>query len=100
MQAAARRGADAESNGGMAIALALANTAAVCGQCHAAAGSGPSFPEADDADAELGLSDTLGDRMERHAWAANRMWEGLIAPSDSAWRAGSAELASVPQRAP
>ena len=33
--------------------------------------------------------------MRRHLWAVNRMWEGLIAPSDSAWKGGSEVLAAV-----
>lgn len=81
-------------------ARAVANTAAVCGECHQARGAGPHFPEDYDPDSEMGLSNSVFDRMERHVWAANRMWEGLIAPSDRAWRAGSAELANVPLKAP
>jgi cytochrome c553 len=38
--------------------------------------------------------------MDRHAWAADRMWEGLIAPSDAAWHEGVSELATVPSKAP
>ena len=30
--------------------------------------------------------------MVRHIWAADRMWEGLIGPSDEAWAAGSSAL--------
>ena len=31
--------------------------------------------------------------MVRHLWAADRMWEGLVGPSDDAWLAGSSALA-------
>jgi hypothetical protein len=34
--------------------------------------------------------------MNRHVWALDRMWEGLIAPSDAAWRAGAVALADAP----
>jgi cytochrome c553 len=98
LQLAAKPGATATSQ--EEAARAIADVAVVCGQCHAARGTGPVFPNAYDADSDMGLANTLGDRMERHVWAANRMWEGLIGPSDQAWRAGSAELASVPLKAP
>lgn len=98
MQAAARPGASATTLD--EAALAVANTAAVCGECHREHRAGPQFPKDDDPDGEAGLSNTLSDRMERHVWAANRLWEGLIAPSDPIWRMGSAELANVPLKAP
>lgn len=44
--------------------------------------------------------DHLLDRMDRHALAAELMWEGLIAPSDSAWQAGATELLQAPVAAP
>jgi hypothetical protein len=31
--------------------------------------------------------------MQRHQWAMDRLWEGLIGPSDAAWTRGTAELA-------
>jgi hypothetical protein len=30
--------------------------------------------------------------MIRHLWAADRMWEGLVGPSDEAWTAGAQAL--------
>jgi cytochrome c553 len=98
LQAAARPGAGAETL--EEAARATASTAAVCGECHMASANGPHFTADYAADGDGGLSNTLSDRMERHVWAANRMWEGLIAPSDVAWRAGSNELASLPLKAP
>ncbi len=35
--------------------------------------------------------------MARHAWAADTMWLGVIAPSTDLWRQGLAEMASVPR---
>lgn len=32
---------------------------------------------------------TLEAQMARHAWAARRLWEGVVTPSNSAWLAGA-----------
>lgn len=34
--------------------------------------------------------------MQRHQWAADRLWEGLIGPSDAAWSRGIRMLAEAP----
>jgi hypothetical protein len=34
--------------------------------------------------------------MIRHRWAADRLWEGLIGPSDTAWTAGASALIDAP----
>ena len=34
----------------------------------------------------------MGDRMKRHMWATERLWEGIYGPSDEAWKAGAAAL--------
>jgi len=36
--------------------------------------------------------------MQRHQWAAERLWEGLIGPSDVAWSRGTDMLVDVPLR--
>lgn len=41
------------------------------------------------------LEDTVS-HMQRHQWAADRLWEGLIGPSDAAWRRGADMLVDVP----
>jgi len=41
------------------------------------------------------LADTIT-HMQRHQWAADRLWEGLIGPSDVAWGRGSDMLVDVP----
>ena len=33
--------------------------------------------------------------MVRHLWAADRMWEGLVGPSDEAWMAGARAMAET-----
>lgn len=35
-------------------------------------------------------------RMARHRWATDRLWEGLVGPSSSSWRAGLDVLAATP----
>jgi hypothetical protein len=34
--------------------------------------------------------------MQRHRWAAARLWEGLVVPSDEAWKAGALALSDAP----
>jgi cytochrome c553 len=34
--------------------------------------------------------------MQRHQWAAERLWDGLVVPSDDAWRSGAAALSEAP----
>jgi mono/diheme cytochrome c family protein len=70
-----------------ATAAATADIGVTCGGCHRG-GGGPKL--------KLGqppaLGTTLASRMARHAWATERLWEGLYAPSDAAWKAGAAAL--------
>ena len=33
--------------------------------------------------------------MHRHLWAANRMWESMITPSNDAWKSATDMLAEV-----
>ncbi|MGE3888978.1 MAG: hypothetical protein AB7H81_21315 [Vicinamibacterales bacterium] len=75
-------------------AAAGAELARTCGRCH----SGHAVPP------DLGASaltppvagtDPVA-HMRQHQWAAERMWEGLIGPSESRWNAGTAELARAP----
>lgn len=71
-----------------AAALGAAGLARTCGDCHAAI-MGPKFP------ARVAPAITSGDpkqRMRRHQWAADRLWEAMIAHSDAAWTVGAAAL--------
>ncbi|MDH5671454.1 MAG: hypothetical protein OEZ06_04845 [Myxococcales bacterium] len=97
MQQAARLSAEAKSLD--LAATGVASMARVCGQCHRDQGRGPHFATAhrDRGGAER---DTLGVRMYRHMWAADRLWEGLTGPSDESWQAGAEVLAGAPRRAP
>ena len=68
--------------------VAAAGLARTCGDCHAAI-LGPEFP------ARVAPTITSRDpkqRMRRHQWAADRLWEAMIAHSDAAWTAGAAAL--------
>lgn len=96
MQAAARLTAQAQTLGAAASGIAALGRS--CGQCHREHG-GPvlqHYPVEDRA----ATSDQLEVRMLRHAWAMERLWEGLTAPSDNAWMAGATTLARAPATAP
>lgn len=66
--------------------------AAACGDCHRETGAQLAFaddgPPADDG--------TTPVRMVRHQWAADRLWQALVAPSDTAWHDALAILAAAP----
>ena len=73
-------------------ATRTADLAANCGRCHRAVEAQPSFqsiPEPrDDASTEAA--------MERHQWAADRMWEGIVGPSDDSWVRGTRAFVTAP----
>jgi cytochrome c556 len=74
-------------------ASAVARVGAACGSCHEAMKRGPRYnivtgpPEGDT---------PLATRMIRHQWAADRLWDGLVGPSDVSWQAGAAVLRDAP----
>lgn len=74
-------------------AEATGSTAAACGRCHARAEVGPR-PEGTTT-APSAEQDTRS-HMIQHAWAMDRMWEGLVVPSADRWRAGARLLAEQP----
>ena len=72
------------------VAAAAAGTmAAQCGACH----------QAQDAMIDLSIGDPPADapgteaHMQRHLWAMESLWTGLVAPSDAPWVAGAEVLA-------
>jgi len=73
-------------------ARATAEMGASCGRCHRATGAGP--------DPVLWTMAPTGEsaprQMERHLWAVQRMWEGLVAPSDRQWQQGATALVDDP----
>lgn len=71
-----------------------AKLAEACAGCHLEAGVVPEFkPSALPPD-----KPSVGARMARHLWAADRMWEGMVGGSDEAWLAGLDVLAMPPVR--
>jgi hypothetical protein len=89
MRAAARavvQAADLPAAGALASRLGRA-----CSRCHEARAAVVTFawePPADDAPA-------LQVQMKRHQWAAARLWEGLVGPSDEMWGEGTGVLATA-----
>jgi mono/diheme cytochrome c family protein len=69
----------------------LAALATTCGDCHATMGGpAPAVGEPPGDGSNLAL------RMQRHQWAAARLWDGLVVPSDDAWKAGARVLVDAP----
>ena len=71
------------------VAALAGQLAAACGSCHQALERGPRFVPGQ----ALPGGDTRASQMIRHLWAADRMWEGLVGPSERSWQAGVAALA-------
>ena len=83
----------ADANDVTVAALGTARMAGACGNCHRATHGGPHYSVVGRPEQGAG---PLSAAMERHYWAADRMWEGLIGPTDSAWAAGALALADLP----
>lgn len=62
-----------------------------CSRCHEQNAAAVSFAW-EPAPAE---GTTLAAQMKRHQWAAQRLWEGLVAPNDDVWREGATVLAGT-----
>lgn len=97
LQAAARLTAEAEDL--TLAATGVAAMARVCGTCHREQGHSLSVVPVAIATVTP-ETDRVSERMLRHDWAAERLWEGLVAPSDQAWLAGAAALSHAPVSAP
>ena len=69
----------------------LADMAGACAECHEKL-SGPkiflSEPPA--------KTTKMPEQMMRHVWATDRLWDGIVAPSEEAWVAGSNVLGDSP----
>jgi mono/diheme cytochrome c family protein len=76
----------------VAAASAVSEIARTCGDCHRASGLSIGFGFDQRPPEEL---QSLMTQMQRHLWAADRMWEGLIGPSDVAWNRGANILSEV-----
>jgi hypothetical protein len=73
------------------LAGSVARLGAACGSCHTAMKAGPhlSVPAAPPTPA---AGATPEEHMNRHAWASERLWEGLVGPSEGSWIVGAAVL--------
>jgi hypothetical protein len=73
----------------------LARVAVECAGCHVAADSAPTFPLSPALPPDRPTRDA---RMARHAWAADRLWEGIVGRDDVRWTDGLAVLAQPAPR--
>ena len=89
MQQIARRITDSTSSA--QAAAATADLGVACGQCHSQQGGPAVSSEPPPAEGT-----SVEQRMRRHAWATDRLWEGLVVPSSEAWNAGSKALVEAP----
>lgn len=90
MKAAAARGAASEA--ASEEARALADVALACGTCHQAAHAKLTFEVEPAPGREPGASG----HKSRYAWAVDRMWEGLVGPTESSWSQVAAVLNDQP----
>lgn len=90
MRAAAHRIADATDV--PTAGAHLGQFGRACAACHEANGARPAFSPAPPPAAGAGPDA----QMRRHAWAAARLWEGLIGPADAQWRDGARVMAETP----
>ena len=78
-----------EAEAPRAAALFLGELGVVCGDCHT--GHGPALAQIEAPSSATGVLP----HMHRHMWAADRMWEGLIGPSEPRWNQGVALLSGL-----
>ncbi|MBK9033644.1 MAG: hypothetical protein IPL61_20665 [Myxococcales bacterium] len=74
-----------------AAAAATARLGADCAACHSERGVIVAFAW----DALPDDEPALARQMQRHQWAAARLWEGLVGPADELWRTGADTLATL-----
>ncbi len=91
-RAAAQAVQDARDRG--TLARAVGRLAASCGDCHRGSNVSVELEPAIPPPAEPGATA----HMRRHLWAADRLWEGLIVPSDDAWASGIEALTTAALR--
>ena len=82
-----------DSKGLFDAAIQSARAGGACGTCHSAFGANALKKEMEPLVASP-LPRT--NFMTRHSWAAERLWEGLIGPSDERWNLGAKTLLETP----
>ena len=80
-------------------AQALGRMALVCGECHELHNTGPSHPRVPPLPWE-DPPEELDARMQRHQLGMVQMWDGLVLPSEQAFRSGTVTITRAPLRAP
>jgi hypothetical protein len=75
-----------------AAARTMAGLGRACARCHQQANAKLVFADDPAPPSEKPLRAT----MASHQWAANRMWQGLLAPSTERWNDGARALAEAP----
>jgi cytochrome c553 len=78
-------------------AMGVATMARMCGECHMEKHAGPVIPPVPESN-ETARPDSVPERMDRHMWATELLWEGLTGPSDKVWKAGADMLVRAPER--
>ena len=74
-------------------AESVSHMAKTCGNCHLVNSVSVQFGY--DRRPREDLEDVIA-HMQRHQWATDRLWEGLIGPSDAAWNKGTDMLIDAP----
>ena len=77
-----------------AAGAATGRIAAACGSCHRE--YYPEMKPTEDVEPPPGAEADLAMHMVRHVWGADRLWEGLVLPSNDAWEAGADAFAGAP----
>lgn len=72
-------------------APAAARLGALCGSCHQTVSGQATYSAAE----QPVPGTTLASQMANHQWAAARMWDGLIGPSEARWMQGAQGLSSI-----
>jgi cytochrome c553 len=70
----------------------VARLALLCGRCHEATDARLDLPELP----EPAQGGSFKDAMHGHQWSVDRMWEGIIGPSDERWIRGSTMFVAIP----
>ncbi len=73
-------------------AQSMAAIATDCASCHIATQTDLKFGF----DEEPPAWSDMTSHMQRHQWAVDRLWEGLIGPSDASWARGIRMMAEAP----
>lgn len=74
------------------VARTLGRMGVACAACHTALEARVKFP----VELPPPTSTNLPQQMHRHAWAVDRLWEGLVGPSNASWIAGASALLGIP----